>query len=107
MYKTITQEDLNKIVKHFLGKKYISISVNDVFLGYSVILGLDYIMEIYPCSDSISIYVYSFSFEENEITPQEIVGYLRCRMEDVMPGCESKKEVLKDEVAAIKFYWIS
>ena len=106
-YKELTDEEVGKIVKHFLSGGETYVTREECYLGYYRIAGLcSYVTEIFVDSNQVvNITIFNEGFSDNNMTPQEVVGYLRREMEDVMPGALADKRVMEEKHVSVDFFW--
>ena len=103
--KKLTLEEINKIADHFLGKDKVESS--PCILGYTEIENVVYLVtEIYNDScQMINIEITNVSFNDLGYSGDMIIGYIRRKMEEVMPGFSCEKSHSSDSRASVNFQW--
>lgn len=102
--RELTDSEVEKIINHFIGDEYLK--EVDVFVGYTDIIGSNYLTEIYNDDNLlINICVYTIAFSDEDLTPEEVVGYIRCEMEYVMPNAKVRKNMMNNNIVSLDFEW--
>ena len=103
--RELTNSEVEEIIKHFLGDEYLQVVETSV--GYTDILGLSsYLTEIENDHNLlINICICTFSFSDDELTPEEVAGYIQCKMEYVMPYAHVSKDTMTNNIVSLNFEW--
>jgi len=104
-YRKLTLEELKKITSHLIGKD--RVVRGTCILGYTDIENeVHFVTEIYNDScKMINIEITNVSFNDFGYSGDMVIGYIRRKMEEVMPGFSYEKSYSSDSRVSVSFQW--
>ena len=109
--RELTKEEIISIAQHFMDV-YAMYACDEEgipgnMVGYSCMLNLgSLVTEIVNDGETyITLRVFNESFSDLEVNPHGICGYIKRKMEEVMPNALAKTERCNDKVIEITFVW--
>jgi len=104
-YRKLTLEELKKITSHLIGKD--RVVRGTCILGYTDFENeVRFVTEIHNDScQMINIEITNESFNDFGYSGDMVIGYIRRKMEEVMPGFLCKKSFSGNSRVSVSFQW--
>jgi len=109
--RELTKEEIISIAGHFMDVYAMSAcdeeGIPGNMVGYSCMLNLGSLVTeiVNDCETYISVRVFNESFSDLETNPHELCGYIKRKMEEVLPNALATTKRCNDNVIEIMFVW--